>query len=168
MDEASGTKRAGGALLRAALIAIGALASIVGILAVLELISTSRTGASTVVMLAYAVPALVLAFLCFRAVRRSIVAAAPTQAAHATASVAIGLLQFALLAVGGAALAIAIAAVFDGTPTTSAPDLVRLGRILVGAVGVFGVACLYAVYALQRRKRGRATDWARGARLSAA
>lgn len=155
--QTAGATRAGGALLRGVLIAIGALASIVGILGVLELIATMRTSASSLAMLAYVVPAFALAFFCFRAARRSIVAAAPTQARHATASLAIGLLQLALFVAGGAALAIAIAAVFDNSPTTSLPDFVLLGRILIGAVGVFGVACLYAVYALQRRKRGRDT-----------
>ncbi|MBL8703097.1 MAG: hypothetical protein JNK67_32230 [Alphaproteobacteria bacterium] len=139
--------------LRVALAVIGVLAAVVGVLALLELFARLGRGASAAPVLVYAIAAFGIALLCLRAVRRSIRGEGPGGDRRAMSGLGAGLLQLGLLLVGGIALVLAAAALFDSTPTTSPADMVMLRRVVGAAAGAFGGVCLYAAYALQRRKR---------------
>lgn len=151
MQTTKGPRPRGG-FLRVILFVLGALAFIVGTLATLEMAATMSTSSSATSMLVYAIPAYALAFLCFRAARRPSTAEPTGVAPPSTSRLAIGILQIALLGIGGLGVALGLAILFDTSPSASPPDMVRLGRVIGAIIAAIGLACLYAVYALHRRK----------------
>lgn len=145
--------RRGGAILRVVLIVAGVVAGLVGILALLALPGASRTDVSPVTLLLYAAPALAISALCLRAAYRGYRAeSSDATAARSRLGVVVG--QLALVVVGLGALAFGAAGLFGGGPTAGPDDLARLGRVIAGALAVFGAACLGGAWILQRQKRG--------------